>query len=41
MAIMRLGQEVKPGKYEATDGDKEDEEKELLEAVLQRVGDRL
>ena len=32
---------LKPGEDEAADGDEEDEEEELLEAVLQRVGNRL
>ena len=32
---------LKPGEDEPADGDEEDEEEELLEAVLQCVGNRL
>ena len=39
--MMRLWQDVKPCKDEPADGDEEDEKEELLEAVLQSVGDRL
>ena len=41
MAITVLKEDVKPGKDESADGDEEDEKEELLEAVLQSVGDRL
>ena len=32
---------MKPGEDEPTDGDEEDKKEEFLEAVLQRVGNRL
>ena len=41
LAIKASKQDVKPGKDEPADGDEEDEKEQLLEAVLQSVGDRL
>ena len=41
LAIKASKQDVKPGKDESADGDEEDEKEQLLEAVLQSVGDRL